>query len=399
MKVAVTPAGFDNIRSVLESSQVDVEICDISLEDLSNAKSLSQYSVVFINCNGAIPKKAKKLSSGVASYVKNGGVVYASDYAAPILEDIFPGALSFSTLTRSRSVSCDVVDAGLRSYLNSNTANVKFNMIGWYRVTKIPSEARVYLESSKVGTVLCQIPLGQGQIFYTAFHNDAQTDLSKNRVIEFLAIRPLLEQAVTALVDSIAEQEAEIRAQQIMNLRDNETQKFSFELDRAGRFRLIFQPTYQAQLKVAIEAPGHTATNELNVPGHLEFDSISAGKVMVTITNLTKSRKGVPLVFALTDNWGGPPPGTTPSIPKEATAPVSTIRKAIGGIASALRGEKDESAQSKQAVEAGQADADPVLKKNGPTAPLSEGVGKSRIKKTITSPKQEGGIKTTFKKR
>lgn len=399
MKVAVTPAGFDNIRSVLENSQVDVEICNISLEDLSNAKSLSQYSVVFINCNGAIPKKAKKLSSGVASYVKNGGVVYASDYAAPILENIFPGALSFSTLTRSRSVSCDVVDAGLRSYLNSDTANVKFNMIGWYRVTKIPSEARVYLKSSKVGTVLCQIPLGQGQIFYTAFHNDAQTDLSKNRVIEFLAIRPLLEQAVTALADSIAEQEAEIRAQQIMNLRDNETQKFSFELDHAGRFRLIFQPTYQAQLKVAIEAPGHTATNELNVPGYLEFNSSSPGKVAVTITNLTKSRKGVPLVFALTDNWGGPPSDVTLPIPKEVTAPVTTIRKAIGGIASALRGEKDESTQSKRPDQVDQAEAKPVSKNTGLTVQPPEMIVKSRIRKTITSPKQERSIKTTFKKR
>ena len=57
MKVAVTPAGFDNIKSVLENSQVDVEICDISLEELSKAEALEKYSVVFINCNGGIPGK------------------------------------------------------------------------------------------------------------------------------------------------------------------------------------------------------------------------------------------------------------------------------------------------------------------------------------------------------
>ncbi|MFK7910447.1 MAG: hypothetical protein AB8F34_07565 [Akkermansiaceae bacterium] len=393
MKVAITPAGFDNIKSVLENSQVDVEICDISLDELSNTKTLKEYSVVFINCNSDIPSKAKKISTGVAEYVKNGGVVYASDYAAPIIQNIIPTSLKFSNSTSKTSVNCDVLDQGLQSYLKASTVKIDFNMGGWYRVDSLSKDTKVFLKSKKFGPVLCQIPLGSGYIFYTAFHNDAQTDLSKNRMVEFLAIRPLLEQAVTALAESIAEQNAEIRAQQIANLRDDETQKFSFELDRAGRFRLIFQPTYQAQLKVAIEAPGHTATNELNVPGHLEFDSSSPGKVTVTITNLTWSRKGVPLVFALTDNWGGPPSDVTPSVPKEVATPVSTISKAIGGIVSVLRGEKDESAQPEQLVPEA-----PDHEPRGQTAQPSKETEKPRIRQTVKAPRQKGSIKTTLKK-
>jgi hypothetical protein len=229
LRLAVTPARYDDIGSVLRKMGLTVH--ELPLSSLTHFGVLNGVDCLFINCADEFRflQVRNSLAPLVRSFVVNGGVLYASDFAAPLLEDAFPDAIRFHRAKESdpeslgsgsqETITAEVVDASLRDYLLSAQVQIHFDMSGWYPVQWLTPMGRVYLQDTflrirgfgipdsgahTAGEVVVPleqqkvvVPIvvsflyGRGFVVYTAFHNKAQPTEIERRLIEFLAIRPL----------------------------------------------------------------------------------------------------------------------------------------------------------------------------------------------------------------
>jgi hypothetical protein len=204
---------------------------ELPLSSLTHFGVLNGVDCLFINCADEFRflQVRNSLAPLVRSFVVNGGVLYASDFAAPLLEDAFPDAIRFHRAKESdpeslvsgsqETITAEVVDASLRDYLLSAQVQIHFDMSGWYPVQWLTPMGRVYLQDTflrirgfgipdsgahTAGEVVVPleqqkvvVPIvvsflyGRGFVVYTAFHNKAQPTEIERRLIEFLAIRPL----------------------------------------------------------------------------------------------------------------------------------------------------------------------------------------------------------------
>jgi len=229
LRLAVTPSGYDDIGSVLR--KMGFEASELSLSSLTDIRVLNGVDCLFVNCADAVrlPSVRSTLTPVIRSFVANGGVLYGSDFAAPLLEDAFPDAIRFGRSKKDdpeslgsgsqETITADVVDAALRDYLLSAKVQIHFDMSGWYPVQWLTASGRIYLQAAflyvrglgvpglgahTAGEVVVPLekqkvvlplvvsfPYGRGFVVYTAFHNKAQPTEIEQRLIEFLAIRPL----------------------------------------------------------------------------------------------------------------------------------------------------------------------------------------------------------------
>jgi len=229
LRLAVTPAGFDDIGAILR--EMGFPVTELSIENVEAWQNLSQFDCVFINCSESIrtPFIRRYLAPYVQAYVQNGGVVYGSDFAALLLEEAFPQQIRFNREVDTdpeslgegdaETVIAEVVDTSLRDFLQVDKVSLHFDKGGWYGVEQLTPYGRVFLQStfwrvsglgirgegvheggqvifpSQIEPVmfylLVAFPFGQGFVIYTSFHNKAQPSEIERRLIEFLALRPL----------------------------------------------------------------------------------------------------------------------------------------------------------------------------------------------------------------
>jgi len=193
LRLAVTPAGYDDIGSVLQ--RIGFAPDNIGLWDLRNLNRLRLYDAVFVNCHKALTDFSD--GQAIAHYVAEGGVLYASDYACSVIEAAFPQVLKFGFsgifALFGETVDAEVTDLTLMDFVGTKL-RLHFDLPGWRHVERWHPSCRVSLATkSWLGTkaLLVSFPYGRGFVVYTAFHNKAQPTEIERRLIEFLAIRPL----------------------------------------------------------------------------------------------------------------------------------------------------------------------------------------------------------------
>lgn len=193
LRLAVTPAGYDDIGSVLH--QMGFETDTIDFADLHDVARLRRYDAVFVNCHQQL--QGFRDGHAIAQYVAEGGVLYASDYACDVVQAAFHRTVAFGRSERfalwGETVNATVVDPTLADVVGGQV-RLHFDLPAWRYVTAWQQPCRVYLtaggwESQRV--LLVSFPYGKGFVVYTAFHNKAQPTGTERRLIEFLALRPL----------------------------------------------------------------------------------------------------------------------------------------------------------------------------------------------------------------
>ncbi|MCS3921194.1 FHA domain-containing protein [Fervidibacter sacchari] len=193
LRLAVTPAGYDDIGSVLQRIGFSPE--NIRLWDLKDLNRLRLYDAVFVNCHRALIDFSD--GQAVANYVAEGGILYASDYACSVIEAAFPRILKFGFsgifALFGETVDAEVTDPTLMDFVGTNL-RLHFDLPGWRHVERWHPSCRVSLAIKSwlsPKALLVSFPYGRGFVVYTAFHNKAQPTEIEQRLIEFLAIRPL----------------------------------------------------------------------------------------------------------------------------------------------------------------------------------------------------------------
>lgn len=230
-KLAVTPAGYDDMGKVLSSMGYSAE--EISWEDLSNLEKLKGFSAVYINCSSGADGSAEAAAPVIKQYVEEGGIIYASDFADAIVSKAFPGKITFygSGFMGSRAgavgkVTANVVDGGMAAVLGKSAIEINFDLPSWAVMqsttgrtymtgsapildlgsyaqnfqnfdTSDPTALQKQIENmqSQASKVLPNLPLvvsfeaGKGEVLYTSFHNEAQVTEDVTKVLNWFANR------------------------------------------------------------------------------------------------------------------------------------------------------------------------------------------------------------------
>lgn len=177
-KVLVTRPGNDNIGEILASMGVEFEPFEGSFD----------CSLLFVNCG--TPDKVDP--RGLGEFVRSGGCVYASDHADTLIAQAFPGLFDFGGHSGSRGqVSADIIDPELKDVLGGQI-DVEFDMGAWTVLRRGKAEALLTAAkgSQQAGNpIMAYAEYGAGSIFYTCFHNKAQTSDREKRLLQLLVVK------------------------------------------------------------------------------------------------------------------------------------------------------------------------------------------------------------------
>jgi len=234
--IAVTEPGYDNIQQVLDNMGSAYQYTNITNSDLANQSfDLNQFEILFINCSSKASTYAVNSANKLRDWVFNGGSLYASDWAYIYIKEAFPNNINFPVnpmIGSVQSVKANVEDDGLKAVLGSSIIDLNFNLSGWVVIDDVPSGTKVYLsgtystsESSslsklrnglvnrqlllssptgiKSGPLMVSFKYGQGNVIFTTFHNEPQATEQEKKLLEYLILRPIVQNLVNDAIASL----------------------------------------------------------------------------------------------------------------------------------------------------------------------------------------------------
>ena len=194
INAAVTPSKFDDIGTVLDDINVgninwDTVPADVDLQTLIDG----DYDVLFINCSS----NADVDGEVIRGFVEQGGTVYASDWALDSIEDAFPERNITHVVMEPQNTVGNVVDKGLLTSIGLENIPIDFDMASWRLVTsEFQDDVTVYIEGKVTGALSKSYPLvfsfpygdNGGKVFYTSFHQSANSSQEMNEFMNDLVI-------------------------------------------------------------------------------------------------------------------------------------------------------------------------------------------------------------------
>lgn len=194
INAAVTPSKFDDIGTVLDDINVgninwDTVPANVDLQTLIDG----DYDVLFINCSS----NADVDGEVIRGFVEQGGTVYASDWALDSIEDAFPERNITHVVMEPQNTVGNVVDKGLLTSIGLENIPIDFDMASWRLVTsELQDDVTVYIEGKVTGALSKSYPLvfsfpygdNGGKVFYTSFHQSANSSQEMNEFMNDLVI-------------------------------------------------------------------------------------------------------------------------------------------------------------------------------------------------------------------
>ena len=210
------------IERAIYDEEIDPDINSLKVEGLfhgmneDGVPTINTYDAVFINSgtrglgeyvyNGVDSDSAliedPQTKENIMAYVENGGVIFASDWAADLIELIWPDKLQLANESScdetlcldgaqvgvSEKVVARVSDNDLALELNNETIDLSFDYTYWTVLESVSDDVTVYLEgdveyrpsNAEVPVALSDAPMlvgfsyGRGLVFFSSFHWRAQ---------------------------------------------------------------------------------------------------------------------------------------------------------------------------------------------------------------------------------
>ena len=247
VRVAVVTGFGDHIETLLSNLGIHADTFDgtsgwatSAAPFLADLAALQRYDIVFIDCGAAttsytsdLGPSAAQITSNLRSYVMGGGSLYASDWAVSFLALAFPQMvvpdlrtqasvmLPFQTTELAgyapQTIAASVVDAPLAQAIGTNQVPITFpDMSGarsanWGLLDLSTTHADVLVQGQattcSAGATTCNqsstpgpvvsaplavrfklTPANQqgGNVYYTAFHNIAQTGTGVSDILRWI---------------------------------------------------------------------------------------------------------------------------------------------------------------------------------------------------------------------
>jgi len=195
VKIAHVPGAYDAIEAVV--ARLGFTSTELLMGELGTT-SLADYDLILLNCGldedylGDADVKAK-----LTAWVTAGGLLYASDYAGIYVDGFWGGKVKYLSPDPYQGVegfqTATVSDESLARALGKTTAEINFDLPGWYVVNGVGAGTRVLLsgpvETYDVGDLTgkpyaVQFASGAGRVTYTSFHEEAQTTADMDTLLE-----------------------------------------------------------------------------------------------------------------------------------------------------------------------------------------------------------------------
>lgn len=179
--MAVTSKNMDDIGQVLSG-------LGLVWSDYSDGmlQGNSKPDVIFVNCGSATSNPQLKY------FVEQGGVVYISDHSYTDVELLLePNSVHFSLTGLEGAYVADVIDQNLKTFLGTDRIELEFDMPAWANIETPPPKSNSLLKINGK-PVLITGDVGEGSFIFTSFHNSAQKSELEKKLIQYLALKPLL---------------------------------------------------------------------------------------------------------------------------------------------------------------------------------------------------------------
>lgn len=174
LRIKVTSPCFDNIGQVLNQLGVSYQPFD------------GDYNcdILFLNCGTSDVLDPASLMA----FVDKGGILYASDLTSSTIVATWPDLITFDNNTVACKEQAAIVDPDLRQFLG-NSITVEFDLNVWSKITSM-SQGKVLMQSANAGfPIMVECSIGKGKLFYTSFHNHAQTEEVEKKLLQLLVIK------------------------------------------------------------------------------------------------------------------------------------------------------------------------------------------------------------------
>jgi hypothetical protein len=335
LRLAVTPANFDDMGSLLDRLGEGYRHVDISMEDLLDCEKLRQYDVVFVPCSGMIPESwlgervgegarnasvfsmkeeiERQLKESVRAYVRQGGILYASDWQFTIVQMTFEDALDRSqehALGKEQYVEAELVDSGLAETLGSSSIKLHFDKDGWHPASFAGSNVTTYMRGSyetmdgkqMTKPLLVRIRDGEGEVFFTAFHNEVQNSEEEKRLLEYLIFTMVTSKVESKVRETMVQGGFSPQKQSLLSTSAGQPSVTkTYRCDKAGplRFVLAFEDR-GALLQLQVEGPdGRKFEKEGTSTVQIDVPDAKVGDWLYTITAKRVPFANFPFTFTV----------------------------------------------------------------------------------------------------
>jgi hypothetical protein len=193
-RLAVVHGDYDAIGSLLDELGLAYSAYATPEALYGTASALAQYDVVFAACGSLAtttknnPYTSTQLAN-VAAYIEGGGTVYASDWEHPLVSGATEQALFFTdnpNVGPATTLAATLLDRDVIQLIGSDTLDITFDLPQWSVIDDVDlATPLVVAELPDMG----EHPLaavhhqGDGRLFYTSFHNDAQATSQMQAVL------------------------------------------------------------------------------------------------------------------------------------------------------------------------------------------------------------------------
>lgn len=200
IRLGVSPTGFDDVGGLL--SKIGLRWKKLKNEHFSNLKKLREFDVVFINCLAGGDAFSNK--EALATYVEEGGILYASDCAKGHIEAAFPNSLGFSSnYYFNGDTNASIISPDIQAVLGKQEIKINFNAVLYIAENAHP-EGEVFLEGTSGGKkhpITLGFPFGKGYVLFTAFHQYKKASRSERDLLKCILLVPISVGVNTPLID------------------------------------------------------------------------------------------------------------------------------------------------------------------------------------------------------
>lgn len=359
-KMAVTPAGYDDIGDILGQLGLSVDVIEES--DLADLTKLKQYEVVYINCAGSVDTIVTTAAPVINQYVREGGVIYASDYADYLIRTAFPGKINFygqgsdtSSLSASTArigssgkVTAKVVDSGLASILGKTSAEVNFDLGSWAVIDSAGAGTKVHVvgpvsiydsgtsgysqeyldelskldysntkavedfyakyqnqtsssssSSTQEKPFVVSFSEGEGEVLYTSFHNEAQKTSDMEKLVNWFAVRTRASRLARA-TQSLVTGDDVVLQEVVDTINQGGEKSYTFNATGKADFTAILNFGGSA-IDISITDPkgSNVATQSVATPPYTKEVDAKEGKYTIKLTGTEIPTANYPFVLTI----------------------------------------------------------------------------------------------------
>jgi hypothetical protein len=195
LKLAVTPAGHDDIASVLAKMGDGYRFTTLRSNELMSLQSLRAYDVVFLTCADVYVQDFQ-IALPLRKFVEQGGTLYASDLRGDIVLAAFPEVRTRIPLAPGvpQDVEASVIDRGLQTHLGRSSIPLTFDAPGWrpaaFNIAKatvcLNGRYRNQLGEEQLAPLLVKFQVQRGNVIFTSFHHTKNDSAIVKKLLDYL---------------------------------------------------------------------------------------------------------------------------------------------------------------------------------------------------------------------